>query len=279
MKRALIFDCDGVLADTEQYGHLAAFNQMWRELGVPWEWSVEEYGRKLKIGGGKERMASLFFEERFVANCMPPIDEKERIKLITEWHKRKSAIYKDIINSGQIPARPGVRRLAEEALSQGWTLAVASTSAQESVEAVLNSVMGVETASQFALVLAGDVVKAKKPAPDIYLLGAERLGIAPRDCIVVEDSNNGLLAAVSAGMRCVVTMSGYTRDEDFSAADIVLSCLGDPGGERCQVFANRSAARLGLCFTVQNLSEILSREQLEPNSLRHSTYSGKRNDM
>jgi beta-phosphoglucomutase-like phosphatase (HAD superfamily) len=118
--------------------------------------------------------------------------------------------------------------------------------------------MGAETAARFALVLAGDVVKAKKPAPDIYLLAAERLGIAPRDCVVVEDSNNGVLAAVAADMRCVVTVSGYTKEEDFSRAAIVLSCLGDPGGELCQVLANRSAAHPGPYFTARDLSTILA---------------------
>ncbi len=258
MSRALIFDCDGVLADTEQFGHLPAFNQMWREFGVPWQWSVEEYGRKLKIGGGKERMASLFSEDAFLKKYSPPKDELGRGELIAVWHKRKSAIYKEMVNTGQLPARPGVRRLAEEALADGWTLAVASTSAQESVEAVLHHAMGAETAARFALMMAGDVVKVKKPAPDIYLLTSERLGIAPRDCIVVEDSNNGVLAAVAAGMRCVVTVSGYTREEDFSRAAIVLTCLGDPGGELCKVLANRSAARRGAYFTIRDLRAILA---------------------
>ncbi len=258
MSRALIFDCDGVLADTEQFGHLPAFNQMWRELGVPWQWSVEEYGRKLKIGGGKERMASLFSENAFLAKYLVPHDEQGRAELIAAWHKRKSTIYKDIVNSGRLPARSGVRRLAEAALKDGWTLAVASTSAQESVEAVLHHTMGPETASRFSLVLAGDVVKAKKPAPDIYLLAADRLGITPRDCVAVEDSNNGVLAAAAAGMRCVVTVSGYTQEEDFSRATIVLTCLGDPGGELCQVLANRSATHPDLYFTAQNLNSILA---------------------
>jgi HAD superfamily hydrolase (TIGR01509 family) len=256
MSRALIFDCDGVLADTEQFGHLPAFNEMWRQIGVPWEWSVEEYGRKLRIGGGKERMASLLDEDAFLVRYTPPAGDEERKELIAAWHKRKSAIYTDIVNSGRIPPRPGVRRLAEEALAQGWTLAVASTSAQESVYAVLRHAMGTATAGRFALVLAGDVVKAKKPAPDIYLLASERLRIAPRDCVVIEDSNNGLAAAVAAGMRCVVTVSGYTADEDFSDASLVLSCLGDPNGEPCRVLANRSAARPGVCFTEQDLSAV-----------------------
>lgn len=258
MSKALIYDCDGVLGDTEQYGHLPAFNQMWRELGVPWEWSVEEYGRKLKIGGGKERMSSLFAEPEFLKVFTPPATEQERTDLIAAWHKRKSAIYRQIVNSGRIPPRSGVKRLTEEALGQGWILAVASTSAPESVDAMLRRAMGDGTAGRFSLVLAGDVVKAKKPAPDIYLLAAERLGVKPSECVVVEDSNNGLMAAVSAGMKCVVTVSGYTREEDFSEADIVLSCLGDPGGEVCQVLANRSGARPGACFTVDDLQTVLA---------------------
>jgi HAD superfamily hydrolase (TIGR01509 family) len=253
MKRALIFDCDGVLGDTEQYGHLPAFNQMWRELGVPWEWSVEEYGRKLKIGGGKERMASLFDEPAFVA-AYPQGSRDE----IAAWHKRKSAIYKEIIASGKIPPRPGVKRISEEALEAGWTLAVASTSAQESVEAVLHHAMGDETFRRFSLILAGDCVKAKKPAPDIYLLAAEKLGVDPKDCVVVEDSNNGLQAALAAGMKCVVTVSGYTAEEDFTGASIVLSCLGDPAGEPCRVIANNCSARPGDFFTAADLLAVLA---------------------
>ncbi len=258
MKKALIFDCDGVLGDTEQFGHLPAFNQMWREMGVPWQWSVEEYGRKLKIGGGKERMASLFQDPEFLKawpEC--PTDEAARKELVARWHKRKTEIYREIILSGRVPPRSGVKRLAEEALAAGWTLAVASTSAPESVNAVLTHAMGDETARRFALVLAGDIVKAKKPAPDIYLLAAEKLEISPSACVVIEDSNNGVEAATAAGMKCVVTVSGYTREEDFSKAAIVLTCLGDPGGEVCQVLENRSSARPGAWFTVADLEEVL----------------------
>jgi len=259
MKKVLIFDCDGVLGDTEQYGHLPAFNQMWKELGVPWEWPVEEYGRKLKIGGGKERMSVLFKEPGFLkAYPQAPATAEGQKEMVAAWHKRKSAIYKEIINSGKIPARPGVKRISEEALSRGWTLAVASTSAQESVDAVLRHAMGEETAGRFALVLAGDCVKAKKPAPDIYLLAAEKLEVAPSQCVVVEDSSNGVEAAAGAGMKCVVTVSGYTREEDFSKAAIVLTCLGDPGGEVCQVLASRSPASPSAYFTADDLEQILA---------------------
>jgi HAD superfamily hydrolase (TIGR01509 family) len=258
VSKVLIFDCDGVLADTEQYGHLPAFNQMWRELGVPWQWSVEEYGRKLKIGGGKERMGSLFAEPAFLQAFTPPADPRERQDMVASWHKRKSAIYQQMVRSGEIPPRPGVKRLAEEALGQGWILAVASTSTRESVDAVLRRAMGEATAARFALVLAGDVVKAKKPAPDIYLLAAERLGVRPAECVVVEDSNNGVESAAAAAMKCVVTVSGYTREEDFSKAAIVLTCLGDLGAERCEVLANRSAARPDAYFTAADLEGVLA---------------------
>jgi HAD superfamily hydrolase (TIGR01509 family) len=257
VSKALIYDCDGVLGDTEQDGHLPAFNRMWRELGIPWQWSVEEYGRKLKIGGGKERMASLFSEPDFLSAFTPPADEQGRKELVAQWHKKKSAIYQEMIRNGAIPPRSGVKRLSEEALARGWTLAVASTSALDSVNAVLRRAMGDATAGRFSLVLAGDIVKAKKPAPDIYLLAAERLGVTAEECVVVEDSQNGLEAATAAHMKCVVTVSGYTREENFSTAQIVLSALGDPEGEVCQVLSNRSNARPGPYFTVDDLEAVL----------------------
>jgi HAD superfamily hydrolase (TIGR01509 family) len=259
MKKALIFDCDGVLGDTEQFGHLIAFNQMWQELGVPWQWSVEEYGRKLKIGGGKERMASLFDEPAF-RDAWPaaPADEAGRKYVVAAWHQRKTEIYKEIIRSGRIPTRSGVKRLSEEALTQGWLLAVASTSAPEAVNAVLRYSMGEVTAGHFSAVLAGDVVKAKKPAPDIYLAAARQLGVPAEACVVIEDSNNGVESAYCAGMKCVVTVSAYTRDEDFSHASIGLTCLGDPGGQKCEVLQNRSGARPDDWFRISDVEAVLS---------------------
>jgi beta-phosphoglucomutase-like phosphatase (HAD superfamily) len=261
MSNVLIFDCDGVLGDTELYGHLPAFNQMWAELGVPWQWSAKEYARKQKIGGGKERMASLFGEAAFLQKFSPPAGVSERNQLLARWHDRKTAIYKGLISQGRIPSRSGVKRLAEAALNCGWTLAVASTSARESVEAMLCHAVGRATAARFSLVLAGDVVRAKKPAPDIYLLAADRLGVSPANCVAIEDSNNGVAAAVAAGMKCVVTATEGTLGEDFSDAEIVLTCLGDPGGEICQVLANRSKSRPGRYFTTDDLETVLGTPQ------------------
>ena len=258
MSRALIFDCDGVLADTERDGHLVAFNRMWREQHVNWQWTVEQYAEKLKIGGGKERIASLARDADFRAAYPVPDSEEAWLAIVADWHKRKSEIFKELVMSGAMPARPGVKRLTREALDRGWTLAVCSTSAQASVQAVLESVVGHELAARFAGVFAGDIVKAKKPAPDIYNYAADRLGLAHRDCVVIEDSRNGLRAAVAAGMTCVITYNPLTRDEDFSEAALVVSSLGDPGGEEAVVAANRTPAPVSRAVTVDDLAAVLT---------------------
>ena len=236
---ALIFDCDGVLADTERDGHRPAFNQAFAEAGLDVVWDEAEYARRLKIGGGKERIASLF------------PDADERRDEILALHKRKTAIYKEIVRAGKLPARPGIARIVDEAIAAGWTLAVASTSAEESVRAVLEHAVGEANAERFA-VFAGDVVPAKKPDPAIYVLAIEELGLAREDAIVIEDSRNGLLAAVGAGLRCVVTVSGYTAEEDLSEAVMVVTSLGDPG-EPARVLANRGAARPGDIVTLDDI--------------------------
>jgi len=251
---ALIFDCDGVLADTERDGHRPAFNQTFAEAGIPVQWSEEDYADKLRIGGGKERMASLLTDEFVAANGLPADAEGQK-ELLAGWHRRKTEIYKEMVRAGRLPGRPGIARIVDEALQAGWSLAVASTSAEESVRAVLEHVVGVETAASFA-VFAGDVVAAKKPDPAIYVLALERMGVDADDAIVVEDSRNGLLAAVGAGLRCLVTVSGYTADEDMSEAVLVVTSLGDPG-EPARVLANRSAARPGAEVTLADLEACL----------------------
>ena len=227
---ALIFDCDGVLSDTELYGHLVAFNQMWREYGVDWQWGPEQYADKVKIGGGKERMFSLKDDEHFRSVFDVPANEEEWWEIITKWHKRKSEIYKELIMSGTLPARPGVKRLAQSAWNAGWILAVCSTSSVASVRAVLNHVMGTSLADKFAGVFAGDMVQAKKPAPDVYNLAVNQLNLDPAKSVAIEDTRNGLLAATAAGLNCVITYNPLSQAEDFSEAAIVLSDLGDPGG-------------------------------------------------
>lgn len=259
MSGCLIFDCDGVLGDTEQHGHLPAFNQMWAELGVPWQWSVEAYGRMLGIGGGKERMARLLDEPEFQRVFRVPATQSDRDDLLAIWHWKKGEIFRQRVAAGLIPPRPGVKRLAVEALDRGWRLAVASTSARESVEAMLRHAVGETTAARFSFVLAADSVAQKKPSPEIYELAAARFGVSPTQCVVIEDSHIGLCAATAAGMKCIITVSGYTQDEDFAAADLVLGSLGEPEGEPARVIAARVPAPAAPYLRVDDLVALLPR--------------------
>ncbi len=220
--KALIFDCDGVLADTERDGHRVAFNRAFAEKGLGVEWDVEVYGELLKVAGGKERMRHYFNRNGW------PADVENQDEFIKELHKLKTDIFMRIIEGGELPLRPGVKRLADEAIADGIALAVCSTSNERAVNLVVEKMLGPERKARFNAILAGDVVSKKKPDPEIYNLAKERLGYAPTDCVVVEDSRNGLLAAKNAGMPCIVTISSYTGDEDFSEADGVYPELGDP---------------------------------------------------
>ena len=257
MVSALVFDCDGVLSDTERDGHRPAFNQTFREFGIPVEWSEAEYAEKLQIAGGKERMASLLTPAFVAANRLPS-DPEGQAALLAAWHKRKTAIYTEMVQAGRLPARPGIGRIIAEAQDAGWRLAVASTSAEPSVRAILEQAAGPERAARFDLVLAGDVVPRKKPAPDIYMLALERLGLNATDALAIEDSRNGLLSATGAGLRCVMTVNGYTEEEDNTEAILVVSSLGDPGGERTRVLANRSAAQPTEFVTLGDLERCLA---------------------
>ncbi len=225
MSPALVFDCDGVLADTERDGHLPAFNRTFADAGLPIHWSEEEYGRLLAIGGGKERLATVFTPV-FVETAHLPTDPDEQRALIARWHRAKTGHYTAMVADGLLPTRPGIARIIDEARAAGWQLAVASTSAEASVRAVLEHAVGPELADHVA-VFAGDVVPAKKPAPDIYLLALRELGVGPADVVVVEDSANGLRAALGAGLRTIITVSSYTADEDFTGASLVVDTLGD----------------------------------------------------
>ena len=252
---ALIFDCDGVLADTERDGHRRAFNQAFEEFGLPVQWSEEQYGAALRIGGGKERMAALLTPE-LVAQAGLPTDADGQAGEIAKWHQRKTEIYVAMARAGRLPPRPGIARVVREAQAAGWQLVVCSTSAEPSARAILENAVGADRAADFH-VLAGDVVSRKKPAPDIYLLALEQLDASPGECVVIEDSRNGLLAAVAAGLTTVVTVTDYTRDEDFGEAALVVTSLGDPGIDPIEILANRSAARPTGYVTLADLEACL----------------------
>ncbi|KAA8542182.1 hypothetical protein F0562_023334 [Nyssa sinensis] len=226
---ALLFDCDGVLVDTEKDGHRISFNDTFaeRELGVTWD--VELYGELLKIGGGKERMTAYFNKTGWPEKA--PKSEEERKQFIASLHKRKTELFMALIEKKLLPLRPGVAKLIDQALAKGVKVAVCSTSNEKAVSAIVSCLLGPERAEKIQI-YAGDVVPRKKPDPAIYLLAASTLGVEPSSCVVVEDSAIGLAAAKAAGMKCIVTKSGYTAEEDFLNADAVFDCIGDPPEER-----------------------------------------------
>jgi HAD superfamily hydrolase (TIGR01509 family) len=222
--KALIFDCDGVLVDTERDGHRVAFNRAFVAAGIDAEWDVDLYGELLKVAGGKERMTHFFNEAGWP-------DGQSAATLIPELHKRKTAIFTDLIASGELPLRPGVARIIDEAHAAGIRLGVCTTSDPKAINGVLD-LMGTQRKGWFEIVLAGDIVAKKKPNPEIYHLAKTKLGLDARDCVVIEDSRNGLLASLGAGIRCLITTSAYTLDEDFTGAARVVPELGDPPNVR-----------------------------------------------
>ena len=254
MSPALIFDCDGVLADTERYGHLPAFNATFAEVGLAVRWSEEDYARYVLIGGGKERMAALLTPELVETEGLPTDPDDQRA-MLADWHRRKTARYVALVAAGVMPARPGIARLVGQAAAAGWQLGVASTSAEQSVRAVLEHAVG-RLAAGFA-VFAGDVVANKKPAPDIYLLALDGMGVAAEDCVVVEDSANGLRAALAAGLHTVVTVSTYTAGEDFAGADLVVTSLGDAPDEPAVVLADPHHVDVADEVTLADLARLL----------------------
>jgi HAD superfamily hydrolase (TIGR01509 family) len=221
MVKAIIFDCDGVLVDTERDAHRVGFNLAFREFGIDAEWSVELYGRLVLIAGGKERMRGYFDEFGWPEGAGSDAAKDE---LILDLHKTKTRITSEIVSS--LPVRPGILRIIDEAMAAGVRLGVCTTSNPKFIDAVLD-LFGPQRKAAFEFVHAGDVVAKKKPAPDIYLLALETLGLPPQDCVVIEDSRNGLLAATRAGLPTLITTSTYTVEEDFTEAARVVPELGD----------------------------------------------------
>jgi HAD superfamily hydrolase (TIGR01509 family) len=222
MIKALIFDCDGVLVDTERDAHRVGFNMAFKDFGIDAEWSVELYARLLLTAGGKERMTVYFQEFGWPEDKVAEYGGKQ--ELIAALHKTKTAMTSDIVKD--LPVRPGILRIIDEAMAAGVRLGVCTTSNPKFIDAVLD-LFGAERKAAFEFVHAGDVVSKKKPDPEIYLLALETLGLPASACMVVEDSRNGLLASTGAGIPTLVTTSTYTTDEDFTEAARVVPELGD----------------------------------------------------
>ena len=224
--QALIFDVDGTLAETERDGHRIAFNQAFADATLDWDWSVELYGELLEIAGGKERIQ--FYLDRYYPQFQPVDPDIHDLKhWIATLHQAKTTHYKQLLTAGSIPARPGVKRLLQEARQQGVRLAIATTSAPDNAIALLETALDPSAPSWFDVLAAGDIVPAKKPAPDIYFYVLQAMDLDPECCLVIEDSQQGLQAALQAGLKTVVTVNGYTCQHNFSGATLVLNHLGE----------------------------------------------------
>ena len=222
--KALIFDVDGTLADTERNGHRVAYNRAFEQLGMGCHWSEDTYGELLTVTGGMERM------KYFIDNYQPEIPADCVIEeLIPEIYYAKTKIFNEMLLSGLIPLRSGVARLFNEAREAGIRLAIATTTAPSNVKYILSSNLGEESLDWFDVIAAGDIVENKKPSPEIYQLVLDQMGLKAEECVAFEDSENGCLAARGAGLPVIITVTAYSRDEQYDGASLVLDQLGDPG--------------------------------------------------
>ena len=218
---ALLFDVDGTLADTERDAHRPAFNQAFAEHGLDWNWDVGLYGKLLAVTGGKERIR--YFVDHFRQQQTPVGDDT-----IANLHKTKTKHYNAMLSDGKVPLRNGVKRLLLEAKENGLRLAIVTTTTPENVMSLLRYSLAPDGHSWFDVIAAGDIVPAKKPAPDIYLWALRELGLSPDQCLAFEDSENGLKSALGAGIKTIVTVNDYTADQGFDGAVAILSELGEP---------------------------------------------------
>ena len=223
MLKALIFDVDGTLADTEKDGHRVAFNSAFKAAGLDWQWDEELYGKLLAVTGGKERMN--YYLDNFNTSFERPDNLQE---MIAELHKSKTGYYTKLLGEGAIPLRPGVKRLIEEARAAGLRLAIATTTTPENVTALLENTLGLESIDWFEVIAAGDIVPAKKPAADIYDWALKEMDLDAADCLAFEDSENGILSSQGANLKTIITVNDYTLDHDFTGAAIVLNNMSEP---------------------------------------------------
>lgn len=220
--KALLFDVDGTLADTERDGHRVAFNLAFEEAGLDWHWDEALYGKLLSVTGGKERIRH--YLDTYNTEFQRP---EELTDFIRGLHQAKTRFYVQLLAEGRVPLRPGVERLLRSAKEAGLRLAIVTTTTPENVDALLTHTLGKDSLNWFELIAAGDIVPAKKPAGDIYHYTLDKMNLNAAQCLAFEDSFNGLRSACEADLATIVTVNGYTREDDFNGASLVLDHLGE----------------------------------------------------
>ena len=222
--KAIIYDVDGTLADTEDW-HRQAFNKAFAEAGLPWEWDGGLYHKLLAVAGGKERIR--YYLSDFLQGFVPPADCDDFVRRL---YADKTRHYRASVREGRIPLRPGIATLIRAAHAAGLGQAIATTTAAVNVAELLEVGLGPDWKKMFGALGCGDVVPHKKPAPDVYLWVLRELGVSAGDCIALEDSEIGLAASRAAGIRTYITVSSYTRGEAFEGAAAVFDDLSDLPG-------------------------------------------------
>lgn len=227
--RAVLFDVDGTLADTEALGHRPSYNRAFRSLGLAWRWGPKLYRRLLKLPGGRERLK--YYVQHYQPDLGPEAAEAQGDldAWVAKVHALKSQFFKRYMRRGRVPLRPGIARLMREARQKGVRLAIVTNASLKTLKPVLRYSMGPELAAEVEVIASGEEVPNKKPAPDLYRLAMRRLNLQPHECVALEDSEMGLEAAAAAGIPAVVTINSDTLEQDFSEASLVVSCLGEPG--------------------------------------------------
>jgi HAD superfamily hydrolase (TIGR01509 family) len=223
MLKALIWDVDGTIAETERDGHCVAFNLTFAEAGLPWRWSPEYYGPLLHITGGRQRIL-----HDMAQRPEAPAGATEREALARTLHLRKNAIYAELVAAGAISPRPGVLRLMDEAAEAGVALALATTTSTSNVQALFTSIFGSDWRQRFAAVVCAEDAPQLKPDPQVYLRALQGLGVDGRDAFALEDTPNGLLAAQAAGIACGITRSAFFVHERYPGAAWVRPDLDTP---------------------------------------------------
>ena len=254
--RALLFDLDGTLADTERLGHRPAYNRAFRKLGLPFRWGPKLYRKLLRQTGGQERL--LHYLERYhpeLGEHQTAVDSDPQ-GWTQQVHELKSRYFRRLVRRGRVPLRPGVARLMAEARAGGLRLGIVTSASRATLKPILRHSLGAELVELFDVQVCGEDVQHKKPAPDLYLLALARLDLAARECVAIEDSELGVAAAVAAGITTVVTTNANTAHEDFDRAQLVVDTLGEPDAPATVLHGRLDAP----CVTLAALRALLGPE-------------------